>query len=55
MIRCETAMIRRMPILSGDHKIKTRLQLIYQGNDLIALRNSECAPGHEIVLDIDKD
>src|ERR1700739_3086212 len=55
MIRRKTAMIRRMPILSGHDQRKQRLQSIHHWNDLVAIRHSQCAAGKEIILDVDED
>lgn len=55
MIGGEAAVIRGMPILCRDHDWERRLKFVYDGNDLITVRNSERARRHEVVLDVHQD
>jgi hypothetical protein len=55
MIGCEAAMIRRMPILRRHDSLKTFLQFIRDRNDFVAMRHSQGAARHEIILKINKD
>jgi len=55
MVRRETAVIGRMPILRGDHERERRLKLVGDGDDRVALRHSQCAAGEEVVLKINQE
>ena len=48
-------MIGRMPILRGHNERKGRLKFVGDGNDLVALRNGQCAAGQEVILNIHED
>ena len=52
MIRGETAVIRRMPILCGNDVIKAPLQAIDHQNDFVTLGNWQSATRQKIVLHV---
>src|SRR5205085_11773097 len=48
-------MALRMPVLRGDDQIKTLLQFVDDGHDLIAFADGERAAGTKIVLNVNED
>ena len=55
MIRCETAVIRWMPVFRGKNQIKLPLQLIGKRDDLITVRHRQRATRQKIILKINND
>src|SRR5947207_1020133 len=55
MIRGETTVIGRMPILCGKNQRETLLQFVGQRNDFVTVRDRQRPAGQKIVLKIDND
>src|SRR6266550_3081359 len=55
MARRETPVIRRMPILRGDHERECRLEFVRDGNDRVSLRHGQRAARQEVVLNVNED
>ena len=50
VLRSETAVSRRMPVLTGYDKVKARYESIRDGNDFVPVRNRQGSAGHEVIL-----
>jgi hypothetical protein len=51
----KAAVIRVVPVLSGDDEREGGKQAIHHGNDDVTLRNGQCAAWKKVVLNVDED
>ncbi len=52
MIRRETAVIRRVPVLGGHDEVEGGLQTVEHGNDFIASGDGQGATGKKVILQV---
>src|SRR5438046_5145461 len=55
MIRCETAVIRWVPVFCGNNQLESLLQFVGEENDFVTVRHRQRAARQEIILKINND